>query len=505
MKRLLLIEMIAAVLFLSFLVVSVGMLTRSIHSMNTSNGHVQTKEGKGEALKLQMGDLQRDFSPLEYQGEAEENLLSLCFDNLLFRDEKGRAAKMGDATWKKGESTFAHITSRKEQDGSSYVTLCINPEKKTPDGHKVTGRDVIFNYYLRLDASSGLSDCFSGAEIAGAKEYTYGSNQLIERQKEINRLLLSPTPELKKKIQEEIVLPELQREYLWVQDLYQDEKYQFITSKYTQPKDLFAYYYAYQTTYRSENRTEAQVMEDIAAQYGANYIALGKVTERDYSEQVKRMALSEILKQKGKDTVPSVSGIRLVDDHTVEIHVLSGENAEEKVCDFWVLPIHIYGDEKCYDGETSFGFQKGQAHRITALAQEKFRGSGAYYMEKKKADKIFLKKNPHYQSKVETGKVEIIRKNYEKQEDIVNAILKEKLDMAVTEEDASLERLLKNRGTGAAYRIKKIKMQSDNLEECVLYRTDYVNATTLPRKKQTIRGIFSELHKIKLNTTSIQQ
>lgn len=499
MKKLLIIEIIVAVLFLTFLVVSVGVLTNSIRSMKTSKDGIKTQNAEEDVIRVQIGDLQEDFSPLKYQGASQENLLSLCFDNLLPRDESGRVTVVEGTKWKKENLAFSRITSRKEQDGSTYVTISINPHKKTFLGSQMTAKDVIFNYYLRLDASSGLSDCFSGAEIAGAKEYTYGSNDIASRQKEIDKLLLSPSQTLKKRIQDEIIRPELQREYLWVEGLYGDEKYQFITSKYTNPKDLFAYYYAFQTTYSSGNRTDSQVMEDIVAQYGANYIALGKVTEKDYSEQAKRMALGELLKQQGKDTIASVSGIRMVDEHTVEIHVLSGENAAEKVCDFWVLPLESYGVEKMYNGNTSFGFQKGQADKIVSLAQEKFLGTGAFYMTQKQPERLILVRNSFFQEKAGVGKVEIIRKNSEKPEELVKDFLKGKLDIAVAKEEQSLEKLLSNRGTGAAHRIKKIKMQSDNLEECILYRTDSVNATTLPRKKQTIRGVFQEFYKIKRN------
>lgn len=498
MKKLLFIEILVAVLFLGFLVVSVGMLTSSIHSMNTNSSHLQTNGPTGDRLRLNMGDLQGDFSPLVYQGEAQENLLSLCFDNLLSRDEAGRVEETGERPWKKDEMTFAHIACRKGQQGA-YITINVNPDIRTPDGKKITVRDIIFNFYLRLDASSGLSDIFAGTEIEGAKAFSYGSNDIAARDREIASLLSAPSEELKKKIQEEIIIPELQREYLWVQGLYQDDKYQFITSKYTKPKDLFAYYYAYQTTYQSGSRTENQVMEDIVAQYGANYIALGKVTERDYSGQVKRMALGEILRQDGKDTVSSISGIRQLDDHTVEIHVISGENIVEKICDFWVLPIAVYGSEKLYDGEKCFGYQKGQAEKIVSLAQEKFRGTGPYYMSRNNQSRIYLKKNPCYRKKVMTGRVDVNRNNYEQPEKLVNQLLLGKLDMAVAKEDEKLEKLLKNQATGAAYLIKKVKMESDNLEECILYRTDCVNATTFPAKKQTIRGVFHEFYKVKLN------
>lgn len=496
-KKLLIVEIIVAVLFLTFLVVSVGVLSNSIRSMKTSKNGIEAQHPDEKQLRMQMGNLLEDFSPLQYQGVPQENLLSLCFDNLLSRDESGRAISTEGKKWEKGELAFSHIASRKEQDGSTFLTISINPDKKAFHGNQMTAKDVIFNYYLRLDASSGLSDCFSGAEIAGAREYTYGSNDIASRQKEIEKTLLFPSPALKERIQNEIIRPELQREYLWVKGLYGDEKFQFITSKYTKPKDLFAYYYAFQTTYSSGSRTDSQVMEDIVAQYGANYIALGKVTERDYSEQAKRMALGELLKQPGKDAVTSVSGIRMVDEQTVEIHVIAGENAMEKVCDFWVLPLESYGQNALYNGNTSFGFQKGQAHKIVALTQEKFLGTGAFYMAQKKPEILTLTRNPFFSKKAGLEKIEIIRKEFEKPEELVKEFLKGKLDMAVVKEDDSLDKLLKNRGTGAAHRIKRIKMQSDSLEESILYRTDSVNATTLPRKKQTIRSIFQEFYRIK--------
>lgn len=502
MKKLLVIEIIVAVLFLTFLVVSVGVLSNSIRSMKTSKNGIKPQPARERQIRMQMGNLQEDFSPLQYQGVAQENLLSLCFDNLLSRDESGRVIATEGKKWEKGELAFSHIASRKEQDGSTYLTISINPKKKAFHGNQMTARDVIFNYYLRLDASSGLSDCFAGAQIAGAREYTYGSNDIENRQKEIEKSLLSPSQALKERIQNEIIRPELQREYLWVKGLYGDEKFQFITSKYTKPKDLFAYYYAFQTTYSSGARTDSQVMEDIVAQYGANYLALGKVTERDYSEQAKRMALGELLKQPGKDTVNSVSGIRMIDEQTVEIHVLAGENPVEKICDFWVLPLESYGDKTLYNGNTSFGFKKGETEKIVSLTQEKFLGTGAFYMAQKKPELLILTRNPYFTKKAGLEKLEIIRKEFEKPEELVKEFLKGKLDMAIVKEcnspeDDSLDKLLKNRGTGAAHRIKRIKMQSDDLEESILYRTDSVNATTLPRKKQTIRGIFQEFYRIK--------
>ncbi len=199
MKKLLIIEIIVAVLFLTFLVVSVGVLSHSIRSMKTSKNGIETQRADKKQLRMQMGNLLEDFSPLQYQGTAQENLLSLCFDNLLSRDESGRVIATEGKKWEKGELAFSHIASRMEQDGSTYLTISINPSKKAFHGNQITARDVIFNYYLRLDASSGLSDCFAGAEIAGAREYTYGSNDIAARQKEIEKLLLSPSQALKER------------------------------------------------------------------------------------------------------------------------------------------------------------------------------------------------------------------------------------------------------------------------------------------------------------------
>ena len=77
-------------------------------------------------------------------------------------------------------------------------------------------------------------------------------------------------------------------------------------------------------------------------------------------------------------------------------------------------------------------------------------------MAQKNPDILTLTRNPFFPKKVGLEKLEIIRKEFEKPEDMIKEFLKGKLDMAVVKEEESLDKLLNNRGTGAAHRIKRI-------------------------------------------------
>lgn len=507
MKRKIWTKGIAIVLCMAVFVVTVSVLAQNRKNRQASTWGAGEKETRKEGqLWVQAGNLENDFSPLEYEGESEEDVLTLCFQNLLARDDTGRVAiKSAEEKWASDDVSVAHISSRNEpESGKTYVTIKINPKAKTAGGKVITAKDVIFNYYLRFDASAGLGDAFQGVKIQGQEEYTYGTMQPETRKKELESMLQKPDATLQKRIEEEIIRPELMREFLWVKSLYQEENYSFITSQYPSAGELFSYYYAYKTTYSPKGKTEEAVFENIVKQYGWRYGALEKITGKSYGQQVRHMALSRLLEKQGQDRVKKISGIEEVNSQTVRITVLSGENILEKVCDLWLLPLEEYGSLSQYDGQENFGYKKGEAQQICQKAKKVFRGTGAFYVKEMNEQEIELSRNLYFPNRAEVSKLRLIRKEFGGEKETVEAILKQEVDIVVVKDSQKLRQLLESQGTGAAYKIRKICVESGGREDCFLYRTSYVNATTLPEKGKTMRSFFEKLYSIKINTTTLR-
>lgn len=504
MKKLLLTEGILACFFLVLLLGFFGkyiMREQSDMENNTSiSGISQNLEG---TLCVYPGRVQETFSPLGYGQQGEENVLAMCFEKLLTRDRNG-AKKNHEVSenWDGRDGELAQISVQyDEQTGISTLTLAINPKERTARGKKMNADDLIFNFYLRCDASSGEEVPFGGVLILGQEEYTYGTRDVGKRKTEIRKMLDKPSSELKKQLQERIIKRELLQELIWVKGLYQDEAYEFISNKYGEAKDLFAYYYAYQTKYSSKEKTEEEVFGDILEQYGWDYKKLSKVTGKDYDGEAQRIALHLLLQEKGKDTVTKISGIERKDDNTIAIQYYGKVEEAEKLCDIWLLPLEEYGDKAGFDGITDFGFQKGKADEIRLKSCQKYSGTGAFYMQQMTGQEEFtLLRNPNYLGKkAELRKIRVLRKEFKESRDIVEALLREEADIIMARKSTELEKLLANRGTGASYSIRKVDIETSQSENCFLYRTSYVNAPSLPKEFTEYQTLFQQINLVKVN------
>jgi hypothetical protein len=504
-KKLLMTEGLIACFFLALLLGIFGKYLekeRETQKTNTSSS-VEEKRKKG-TIKIYPGRLSKSFSPLQYQSQGEKNVLMLCFDNLLLRDENGvRCNKEITEAWEEKEEAIAHIsTSYDEKKECSVITIQINPKAKTISGKAVNADDLLFNLYLRCDISVGGGDGADGVFLRGQEEYMYGSRQVKKRKKEISQSLKKPSNKLKKQLQKKIVEPELKKELEWVKGLYQDDAYDFICKKYAKPKDLFAHYYAYQTKYSSKGKTEKQVFEEIAAQYEWHYDWLAKVTNEDYEKEAEEIACAVFLQQEGKDTVQTIEGIQKKDDRTIVLEAIGTEDCVDALCDFWLLPLKEYGNASLFDGKKKFGFQKGFAEKILRKSYQKYQATGKYYAEKIKENRIVLVRNPHYFGKAaELEKITIVRKEYAQEQDIVEDLLCQRVDIAVTEKTKALEQLIQSRATHASYLIRKRDIKTSQKENCLLYRTSYVNVTSMPAALTEYQMIFQTINQLRVNTS----
>lgn len=503
MKKLLFTEGLIACFFLALLLGLFGKYLGRERDNREVNGRAQ-EEGlrKDGALLVYPGQMQEQFSPLNYQFNGEENILAMCFSNLLSRDEKGeRNNKSVSEKWTSEDMQFAHISSQyDEKKGISTVTIQVNPKAKTISGKKMGADDLLFNFYLRCDTSGTDEVPFHGVRILGQEEYIFGTKDLEKRKRELEQSLKKPSGELKKLLKEEIVEKELLQELQWVKGLYQDAAYDFITEKYAEAKDLFAYYYAYRTKYSSQGKTEEQVFSDILKQYDWNYTELSKVTEEEYTDKAFRLALSVLLKDRRKDTVSKISGIQKKDETTVVVQIKGGESEVNTFCDMWILPLEEYGNETSFDEASCFGFQKGEADIILKESFQKYSGTGAYYSKSINEEKIVLRRNPNYfGKKAEIGKISVLRKKYQRPQEIVEDILSQSVDIVVVKESTELDKLLTSNGTGASYSIRKIKIDTNQPENCFLYRTSYVNAPSIPKGLTEYRTLFQNINQLKVN------
>lgn len=455
-------------------------------------------------LKIYVGPLGKSFSPLWNSTEEEDTIMWLSYENLLQKDEKGNICnKKATKPFSSREKALAHISTGYDTiHNTTMVTISLNPNAHTPKGDVIRAKDLLFNFYLRCDAQvEGQENLYQGS-IVGQKEYTYGTNRVENRQKEVEKLLKKPTTPLKEKLEQEIVKKQLYKELLWVKSLYENETYDFITRKYKEPKDLFAYYYSYNTKYSSQKKKEETVLKEIVKQYGWHYERLEKVTNKKYFKEAQRLALREILQDPQKDQVKTIRGIKLVNKRTISI-ALQGKNKDPlSFCNMWLLPLACYGDTNKYNGKDSFGFVKGHVEEIIKKTKESFMGTGPYYGKRTPKKGFLFQRNNHYHpGKANISQITIVEKEkeYEKEENMVEDLLRGKIDIAFTRRSSSLKSLLENYSTGAAYRIRQITWQGAKGENCFLYGTGYVNATSFPQNIGQYNTLFQHIEKLKVN------
>lgn len=503
MKKLLLTEGLLACFFLVLLLGFFGkyiMKGQKETGGNTSiSGISQDSDG---ILAVYPGRMQETFSPLHYGQQGEENVLAMCFEKLLLRDRNGAKRNREVAEdWDGRDGEPAQISVQYDAGkGLSTMTLAVNPREKTAKGKRINADDLIFNFYLRCDVSSGAEVPFGGILILGQEEYMYGTKEVAKRKEEVEKMLKKPSDELKRQLQDRIIRKELLQEFEWVRGLYQDEAYEFISNKYKEAKDLFAYYYAYQTKYSSQGKSEEEVFDDILGQYGWDYRKLSKVTGKDYTGEAKRIALHILLQGKEKDTITRIAGIERKNDNTVTIQYLGREEDAEKLCDIWLLPLEEYGDKARFDGIDDFGFIKGSADEIYRKSCQKYSGTGAFYMPGAGKKEFVLFRNPNYLGKkAELRKIRVPRRGFTENRDIVEALLREEADIIMAKKSKELENLLANRGTGASYSIRRVDIDTSQPENCFLYRTSYVNAPSLPKEITEYQTLFQQINLVKVN------
>ena len=341
-------------------------------------------EDKEESVTVK-GDISDKVTPFYYRTTADKYLLDMCYANLYNNDNNDDNICIAKSI---------SCTYIKSKNATTYKVF-LKDDMTDALGNKITADDVIFNYYLRADTGYTGDGNIYNMPILGLKQYRYGVKNTDAMNKKINARLKKPDKKLKSLIKKYIIRPVLEEEYEWVCSLYNQELYNYITEKYPRKRDLFVYFFAYGTDYKVKHKKLETVIKDMVKSYGADYKKLGKVTGEDYTKKAKSLALSLIQSEKKfKYRVKSISGIKKINDTTIEITV-SGKRKKGyagKLMDVYVTSLEEWGNTALYNGSDSFGFVRGKADKV--LKGKKINGdeTGVYAIAQKKEGEYILDK-----------------------------------------------------------------------------------------------------------------
>ncbi|MBR1741469.1 MAG: hypothetical protein IJ733_06275, partial [Lachnospiraceae bacterium] len=389
MKKLLIMESVSAGILILLVVTIIQMSAcgKKEKMLETEAENSQIRISKD--VWMYAGEISEGASPLEVGEGAEKNIWGLCFSNVFLDTEEEKNTK-----GRKREKAFFYNVQKKEEEKKTYLTIGLRAPLRTVSGGELTADDLLFNYYFRCDPSADSETAFAFG-IEGGKEYYYGTKKIKAQKKRVKALLKKPGGKLKKRIQSEIILPELYEEYEWVEQLFSESEYQEERGGYSGPEEFFAHFYAYQTSYRPKEKSKEEILSDIAEQYGANYQALEKVTGKSYEAKAEGCALAELFSKKKEDHVKKIKGIRKLDAHTIQVVLLGTDLDVKTYLDFWILPLEPYGMESGFWEKENEVFGKGGAAYVYEKAKREYRGSGSYYCFSFGKETICFYKNPY--------------------------------------------------------------------------------------------------------------
>ncbi len=337
----------------------VAVTAEDIPDSNVESTEVPEETDKLETEKMEdkvvvKGDISEDVTPFNYNTTADKYLLDLCYASLCdMKDRKCISKEVSSSYNKKTDITTFKIT--------------LDEEAENVSGHKITADDLLFNYYLRADTGYTEDGGISALPVAGIQEYRYGTRNITSIKKKIAKKLKKPDKRTAFLIRKHIIRPVLEKEYEWVCSLYKQETYDYITDKYPRKKDLFVYFFAYGTNYKTKGKKAEKVINDVIKSYGSDYNKLGKVTGENYKKQAEGIALNVIQSDKKfKFRTMNISGIKKLDDYTISIDVKGNRKRGyiNKLGSMYIVSMENWGNRALFNGTDQFGFKRGKAGNI---------------------------------------------------------------------------------------------------------------------------------------------
>lgn len=314
----------------------------------------KTETGRMEDKVVIKGDISENVTPFNYNTTADKYLLDLCYASLCGMKDRKCISKDVSSVY----NPKTDITTFK---------IVLNEGVENVSGYKITADDLLFNYYLRADTGYTSDGGIAALPVAGIQEYRYGTKKISSIKKKIAKKLKNPDKRTAFLIRKYIIKPVLEKEYEWVCSLYKQETYDYITDKYPRKKDLFVYFFAYGTNYKTKGKKAEKVINDVIKSYGSDYNKLGKVTGENYRKQAEGIALNVIQSDKKfKFRTKNISGIRKLDDYTISIAV-KGKRKHgyiNRLGSIYIVSMEAWGNTALFNGTDQFGFKRGKAGNI---------------------------------------------------------------------------------------------------------------------------------------------
>lgn len=402
---------------------------------NNVTSSVDSADGTGEAadkcLRLYLGEISGNVAADCVKTEGDRRLLSLMYQ---------RAEDLADIR-----------VTKNQEDGHALYRLTLKKQTVDSRGKLVTADILLFNYYWRCQISYRGEDTVNQVHIDGLPEYQYGASGEKKRlrQKRVRGLLKSPDAALKKKIRDNIILPALEREYAWVESLYLKPSAKKLCKKYPAPVQLFAHYYAVDTSYTGKGKSRRQALKDIAGQYGTDIAKLSQMTGEHYEKAAECIAIGQLWKELGAGG-GKISGIRKLDEKTIEV-----ETTDYRKGDIGRLgQIRIYTEAK-----------GGEAFPV---------GTGSYLVQEETGEQIVLAANSYYERESLNPVRIIVGRKEQTAEECVEKICAGELDMACVWERIAVERERVSLAMETGEAAWKVAAQGG-----VLFHSGRVNATKI--------------------------
>lgn len=322
---------------------------------------------------------------------------------IIYNAIKGETVKYNGVDYYYNGIADVKVTYDEKSNMTTYY-MKIRDDVKFSDGHVMDADDIIFTYYVLADPSYTGSSTLYSYNIPGMVNYRKNNSkaeELAVSAEELEKEMKNPGAESKAaiaKFNADLLASELD----WVKGLYGNASYKKYTDAHPVAKDLFAFFYSIDEKYDSTTvADEAQVLADITAQYGTDYVTLGANYGADFTPDIKGI-ISDLLLQKKLDTsggteVYNIEGIKKLSQTEVEVKVRGFEApAVYSICGIQVAPMHYYGDEKLYDyANNKFGFPRGDLSLIESKTSKPM-GAGPYKFIKYENKVVYYEANEYY-------------------------------------------------------------------------------------------------------------
>lgn len=388
--------------------------TKEENKQTTDTAKTETDTNADKPLVVGYLPFSEKFSPFFADTGYDQDVVDFTGIQLLTTDRTGgivyNAIEGETIPYNGKDYTYYGIANfsvhyDKEKEITTY-DIKIRDDVKFSDGHVLDADDIIFTYYVLSDPTYDGSATFYSVPIIGMQNYRANSSVADTiTDEEVQKYLDTLNDTLKQALIEKLIRPELESEFKWVGTLYGDDQYKSYTDAHPEQKDLFAYFYNLDVNYDSYQVSDPnQVLEDIIAQYGADYKALGvgyANDEKHYLKDALSIAREVLTEEKkatgeGKD-VYKIDGIEKLSSTEIRITTKGFDAAAiYKIGGITVAPLHYYGDESQYDYENNkFGFPRGDLSIVKAKTTKPM-GAGPYKFIKYENKVVFLEANEHY-------------------------------------------------------------------------------------------------------------